>query len=110
MIRLTEKILLTALVACCITGCYKEANDPVIYPGDCISGYTGTSLDVVTWNVHDFPANGDITVDSLALLITRLDADIIAFQEITSADNFKRLLAKLPGYRGIINADKDLNL
>ena len=110
MIRLIEKIYLFAFITCFNMGCYKEANVPAVYPDDCISGHTGASLDVVTWNLHDFPSNGEITIDSLAVLVTRLDADIIALQEITGTEDFNRLLEKLPRYRGIINANSDLNL
>ena len=110
MTRLYLKIRLLVFISFCLSGCYSESNAPAAVPDDCISGFTGSSLDVVTWNLHDFPSNGVPTIDSLANMVTRLDADIIALQEITGTESFNKLLLKLPGYRGIINANADLNL
>jgi hypothetical protein len=39
---------------------------------------TDSTLEVVTWNVENFPLNGNTTRDSVALIITSLDADIYA--------------------------------
>ncbi len=77
---------------------------------DCIPALTGKSLDIVTWNVHDFPSKGNETINRLSGLILKINPDIIALQEVVSSDAFNRLLAVLPGYHGIINAGSDLNL
>ena len=45
---------------------------------------TDTTFEVVTWNLEDYPKNGTKTIDSVAIAIMALDADIYALQEINS--------------------------
>jgi len=61
-------------------------------------------LEVMTWNLHNFPAT-DTTVANLAALVTRMDADLIAFQEIADIAAFTDLLAALPAYDGRYSPD-----
>ncbi len=108
--KLILKNSLFVLFACLShTGCRTTSGEPEA-SSSCISGITGNSLDIVTWNVHDFPYRGNESIVQIASLITKLNADIIALQEVVSRDAFNRLLAALPGYRGIIDAASDLNL
>ena len=54
------------------------------------------SLDVITWNIENFPKNGQQTIDSVAVIIQSLDADVIALQEIMNVSDFNNLLSLLP--------------
>ena len=58
------------------------------------------SLDVVTWNIENFPKNGQQTIDSVAVIIQSLDADVIALQEIMNVSDFNNLLSLLSNYSG----------
>ncbi len=58
-----------------------------------------STLDIVTWNVENFPKNGQITSDYLRIIIDSLDADIIAFQEIGDTTTFKEMLSDLSEYQ-----------
>ena len=58
------------------------------------------SLDVITWNIENFPKNGQQTIDSVGLIIQSLDADVIALQEIMNVSDFNNLLSLLPNYSG----------
>ena len=46
------------------------------------------SLDVITWTIENFPKNGQQTIDSVAVIIQSLDADVIALQEIMNVSDF----------------------
>jgi len=57
-------------------------------------------LEIVTWNLENFPKKGSVTVDSVAVVVQALDVDIIALQEIEDKEDFNALLANLPEYDG----------
>ncbi len=73
---------------------------------------TDSTLEVVTWNVEQFPKNGQSTVDYLVDALTALDADILALQEIDSVLDFRKVDAALPNYEGFRanSAGYDINL
>ncbi|MDC3230393.1 endonuclease/exonuclease/phosphatase family protein, partial [Bacteroidota bacterium] len=58
------------------------------------------SLDVISWNIENFPKNGQQTIDSVAVIIESFDADVIALQEIMNVSDFNNLLSLLPNYSG----------
>jgi len=60
---------------------------------------TDSTLEVVTWNIHNYPQNGQITADYVRQIIKSLDADVISFQELTDTILFKQMLAGLPDYQ-----------
>ena len=60
---------------------------------------TDTTLDIATWNIENFPKNGQTTLENVTQIIQNLDADIIAFQEITDTILFKQMLIDLPDYQ-----------
>ena len=43
-----------------------------------------STLDIITWNVQNFPKENDITIEYLIELIGLMNVDIIAMQEIES--------------------------
>lgn len=62
---------------------------------------TDSTLDIITWNIEWFPKNNSTTVDSVSKVITSLNADIIACQEIDDTVLFNSMLNNLPNYSGI---------
>ncbi len=67
-------------------------------------GSDGT-FDLITWNVKDFPRTGFRTIDTLAVLISDLNIDMVAFQEISDTTAFRDFLGHLPGWDGIYAPD-----
>jgi endonuclease/exonuclease/phosphatase family metal-dependent hydrolase len=59
---------------------------------------TDSTLDIITWNVENFPKNENTTINDLSQAIEALDADIIAFQEITDTTEFINLIDGMPQY------------
>ncbi|GCC53055.1 hypothetical protein SanaruYs_32960 [Chryseotalea sanaruensis] len=80
-------------------------------PGDSIP--KTTTFDVVTWNLEFFgatreeygeefgPADEALQLENTRQVITSLEADIIAVQEVSSDSLFNELVTQLPGHRGI---------
>jgi len=58
------------------------------------------SLDVATWNIEWFPKNNQITVDYVTEIISLLDLDILAIQEVDDTTLFDQMLDSLPAYSG----------
>ena len=56
------------------------------------------TFEVVTWNIEWFPKDGQVTVDSVRQIIQSLDADLIAFQEISDTLVFRQMIDQLPEY------------
>ena len=67
----------------------------------CLSTLSNTTLDVVTWNIENFPKNSS-TAARLKEIITVMNPDIIAVQEITSLSLFNNLINELPGWQGTL--------
>ena len=61
------------------------------------------NLEVMTWNCEFFPAAGDSTIIAMSEIITDIDVDIIAFQEIKKAAWFEKLIKTLPEYDYVIS-------
>lgn len=70
---------------------------------------TDSTLDVITWNVQDFPKNEN-TYEYLKEMIEILNVDIIAFQEIKDSLLFNELVSELPLYDGFVEIDYILGL
>jgi exonuclease III len=64
-----------------------------------------TSLEVLSWNVENFPLRGEKTVFNVSEIIKDLDVDIIGFQEIADTASFRKLLTLLPNYDGVYSKD-----
>jgi len=61
---------------------------------------TDASLEVITWNIEWFPKNGQNTADYVSEIILRLDADIIAMQELSDTILFNQMLSGMDDYSG----------
>ncbi len=70
---------------------------------------TDSTLDIITWNIEDFPKHSS-TVDYLVELINMMDVDIIALQEIESASEFQNLINSLNNYNGVITNSASYNI
>jgi len=77
-------------------------NKNIMTSGYSIQHGTESTLDIVTWNIEQFPKN-NLTVNYLAELIDSMNIDIIAMQEIWghgAAESFENLKTKLDGWDG----------
>ena len=75
------------------------------------NGYS--TLEVMTWNLKQFPLSGDETIENVQEIISDLKVDLIAFQEINSYAAYQTLQNLLPAYEFIITnywGDFSLNL
>ncbi len=70
---------------------------------------TDTTLEIVTWNVENFPQLKDQTISDVKEIILDLDADLYAMEEIADTTSFRKLLNALPGYDGIYSSDTYYN-
>ena len=58
---------------------------------------------IITWNCEFFPTANDSTIDALVEIISDLDIDIIAFQEIKKRGWFDKMMRFLPQYSFVIS-------
>lgn len=108
-IRLQKNVLrlvTLSLILLAIAGsCRKPSGPPGPDTGTkydaCFEGGSSSSLDIVTFNVEQFPKEGYETIAELATLIKAMNADIIALQEITSTSDLDRLDVLLDDYRAL---------
>ncbi|MEF3695190.1 MAG: endonuclease/exonuclease/phosphatase family protein [Candidatus Cloacimonadota bacterium] len=94
-IKLILMLLLLALLTACGTNTDLD-NDPD--DNDALLFGTENTLDIVTWNLREFPWQGQETLEALAQMIPRVKADIIALQEINDYSAFQTLSGMIPGY------------
>ena len=74
-----------------------------------VSFGTNNNFDVITWNLENFPKNGQTTIDSVAKIIEYMDAEVIAIQEIVNLSSFNTLISQLPNYNGYWQRDLVIN-
>lgn len=97
---------------------YGNSADSTFSTLDDLSFGTDSTLEVMTWNLQNFPKNKETTIDYVTKVIYNLDVDIVGFQEIKCDSSFTLLIEKLnqidsvnvwDGYRA--NSDKwEMNL
>jgi len=107
MIRLLFLVSIVLCAAMLLHGCGTSiTNDPPPPPPpepelfETLSFGDDATFDVVTWNLQEFPRNNQATLDYAASAIMRLDADVIAIQEIMNWAAFDLLVASLDGFEG----------
>lgn len=76
---------------------YEEAN-PFEY---CITPASHDKLQIATMNLQEFPINGNTTKQIVRWLISRMDLDVIALQEISSKGELTSLANQLKGWTGL---------
>lgn len=69
-----------------------------------------TTFDVVTWNIEFFPKNNANTIDSVAVAMASINADVYALQEINDVEALQTLDLKLEDYSVYISPDQYSNL
>ena len=67
----------------------------------CIAVQSAETLEVVTWNIENFPMRGN-TVDAVVDIMENMEADIIAVQEISSVSDFNEVVNRVAGWGGRI--------
>lgn len=60
---------------------------------------TDSTFEVVSWNIEWFPKNGSITANYIETILTNLNADVYALQEINDTTLLKTLVSNIPGYQ-----------
>ena len=89
------------IILCLLMVLFSCAKNKVIDTSpSSLSFGTDETLDIITWNIQNFPKQNDITIDYLAELIDSMNVDIIAMQEIGSEIDFNKLVNKLDGWEG----------
>ena len=68
----------------------------------CLTPLNSNVLDIVTWNIQQFPKADNNTINLVEEIIENMRADIIAVQEITDINAFNTLVNQLEGYSGKI--------
>jgi endonuclease/exonuclease/phosphatase family metal-dependent hydrolase len=63
------------------------------------------TLEIVTWNIENFPLAGETTVRAVRQIIESLNVDLFAVQEISDTAAFRQLLIDLEEYEGLYSAD-----
>ncbi|MCK4530555.1 MAG: endonuclease/exonuclease/phosphatase family protein [Candidatus Marinimicrobia bacterium] len=68
-------------------------------------------MDIVTWNLHLFPSNGNASIEYMEDAILALQPDIIALQEVSSESSLQTLADNLDDYEyAIANGGGDWGL
>jgi endonuclease/exonuclease/phosphatase family metal-dependent hydrolase len=91
-------------------GAHTGASDAGARPSDACNedADAGASFRVMTWNVEWFgdrargPTNEERQEDGIVALLARRRPDVLALQEVADAGAFARLVARVPGTRGIV--------
>ncbi len=60
------------------------------------------TLEIATWNIENFPKR-ESTPQAVADIITSLDIDMIALQEVEDIAGFEEVVERLRGYEGILS-------
>ncbi|HDT12446.1 MAG TPA: hypothetical protein ENO01_02190 [Candidatus Marinimicrobia bacterium] len=64
-------------------------------------------IEIVTWNIQNFPKSGD-TIDRLQAVLDSLHADIYCFQEIQNTSSLLRIFRSLPDYDVVISSETSI--
>ncbi len=91
-------ISLLIVVSCGENNPYNPTPGPSV---DSVSYGTDATLDIMTWNIQNYPKAGYTTNNLVARIIETLKVDLIALQEIESDAYFQLLIDSLPGWNGI---------
>lgn len=103
--------LATAAISCRRVPDPPSPDDTSMFAACVIPGSSAT-IDIITFNVQGFPMAGYTSVTALSALVTAIDPDLVALQEVASEADFNRLVKLMPGWTGLfypINND-DWNL
>ena len=93
------KTLFTSLLFICST------NQIIAQNLSNLSFGTDSTFEVVSWNIEWFPKNGTITANYVQTILTNLQADVYALQEIDDTTLLKSVVANIPGYEYYFKSD-----
>ena len=65
---------------------------------------TESTLEIMTWNIENFPKKGATTVNYVIDIIEALDVDILALQEIEDINSFNQMVNSLDSYDGYLES------
>lgn len=65
---------------------------------------TEATLDIMTWNIEQFPKNGETTIIYVKDIIEALDVDIVAIQEVNNINAFNQLANGMSAYDGYLES------
>lgn len=71
---------------------------------DDLSFGTENSLEIVTWNIEQFPKNDETTINYVINIIEALDVDLLAIQEVNDIDAFNQMMDDLNAYEGYLES------
>ncbi len=78
---------------------------------NCVEPTSEDKLEVVTWNIEQFPNSGQTTLDAVEEIIANTNADIIALQEIVGINEMKTVAAQLEDWEvKILDISGSLNM
>jgi len=99
------KFLVVGFLLFSIISCGE--NNPVVHNNSDTLSAVGeeNTLEITTWNIENFPKDGNTTINKVENIIRDLDVDIFAIQEIADTNAFRQVLMDLPGYNGLYSED-----
>ncbi len=71
---------------------------------DDLSFGTENTLDILTWNIENFPKNDQVTVNYVKDIIEALDVDLLAIQEVENVNQFEQMINELGAYDGYLES------
>ena len=93
------KTFLTSILFICFT------NQIIAQNLSNLSFGTDSTFEVVSWNIEWFPKNGQTTANYVQAILTNLQADVYALQEIDDTTLLKSVVANIPGYECYFKSD-----
>jgi endonuclease/exonuclease/phosphatase family metal-dependent hydrolase len=78
----------------------KSVAPPAVNPFEAAKVGTDTTLEVMTWNIENFPKAGATTIGDVRQIIEGVQPDIVAVEEIANGASFEQLDAQLTGWVG----------
>ena len=112
VLRLLAVIAASSLVGACDTQLVSAPPAPHSTPFVIVPAQgTASSLDFATWNVEWYgdaangPTNETLQQANVRDVIAGADADVWALEEVVSKSAFDALVARLPGYAGVLAND-----
>ena len=100
--KLLRILLLVLSISIFLASCRKtpSSSNGAIDFSECVISGSSNSFDIVTYNIEEFPKYGEETAQVVAELIKEMNVDIVALQEISSEEEFNKLVDRLIGWEG----------